>query len=56
MEERDFASEGLNFFKNFGRRPIVRRAFLVFINLGFELTFTFWGREREKIISVLFSM
>ena len=31
MEERDFASEGLHFFKTFGRRSIVRRAFLVFL-------------------------
>ena len=49
MEERDFAPEGLHFFKKFGRRSIVRRAFLV-------LTFTFCGRKRKKIISVLFSM
>ena len=47
MEERDFAPEGLHFFKKFGRRSIVRRAFLVFINLNW-LSLSGEGGERKS--------
>ena len=55
-EARDFAPEGPHFFKIFGRRLIVRRAFVISLSsiFSFELTFTFWGGMRVETILKLF--
>ena len=56
MEARDFAPEGPHFFKIFGRRLIVRRAFVISLSsiFSFELTFTFGGGMRVETILKLF--
>ena len=55
-EARDFAPEGPHFFKIFGRRLIVRRAFVISLSsiFSFELTFTFGGGMRVETILKLF--